>query len=106
VPQVPQLRLSLPTSTHCPEQLLSPLGHATTQTPAEQAIPGPQALLHAPQLAGSDWMLAQVVPQTVSPGGQVVTQLPCRQAVPTPQTCPHWPQFRLSLPVLTHCVLQ
>jgi hypothetical protein len=58
VAQVPQWSGSYWRSVHAPPQCCCVLGHAATQRPFEHAEPVGQAIPHAPQLAGSLWVLA------------------------------------------------
>jgi hypothetical protein len=63
VPQFPQLLLSDRGSTQTPLQRICGTGHL--HTPLTQERPGAHTLPHVPQLAGSVWVLTQVVPQAV-----------------------------------------
>lgn len=90
VPQVPQLFLSVWTSTQLDEQHVG--------VPASQTVP------HAPQLSLSEVVTAQyAVPasgwQSVEPV-HAVPHAPVEQTSPLGQTFPHEPQFALSVCVV------
>jgi hypothetical protein len=70
------------------------------QTPALQTWPIPQALLHAPQFAGSLEGSTQAFPQEIWPAGH--THAPALHVWPIPQAFAHAPQFATSLVTSTH----
>ncbi len=93
----------------------------TWQRPATQALPGAQALLHAPQWRLSLWVFTQkselpASPTPASPeaaplqrarvGPQSTPQRPMAQTRPAGQALPQAPQFARSVSVVTHAPLQ
>lgn len=87
-----------------PPQLCCPTGQPLTQTPAAQNWPGAQAILHAPQLAGSAAVTVQVPPHDVAPAGQ--THDPSLHTRSAEQAAPQVPQFSAALRTSTHPPLQ
>ena len=62
MPHMPQLRVLVWRSTQAlkpppKSQLVKPLAHMLSQTPATQRCPGSQRFMHAPQLLASPWRL-------------------------------------------------
>ena len=66
-PHIPQWALSVCVSRHVPAHSVWPDGHDTTQRPAVQIWPAPQALSHIPQCSRSVWRSRHTEPHTVSP---------------------------------------
>lgn len=78
--------LSRETSTQDMPHTVSPVGQLKTHLPPEHMKPAEQTLPHAPQFAGSFWVLEHWPEQFVSPLGQLRTQFPCRHTLPAGQT--------------------
>lgn len=85
-PQLPQLLLLLVRSTQAPPQ---PVIAAPQQTPAEQVVPAPHAVLQPPQ-----WF------ESVCSS----THAPAQQVEPAAQALPHMPQLAGSVKKFTHAV--
>jgi hypothetical protein len=99
---MPQLFVSVVTSTHAVPQAVCPAGQL--HAPALQVWPAAQALPHAPQLSGSVWNVTgstQPVPHIALSAGHVATHAePEQNGVAAGQTVPHAPQFMPSAAVL------
>jgi hypothetical protein len=92
VVQAPQCAGSLVRSTHTPEQLVWPAGHA--QTPALHTMPPLQTMPQPPQLFGSVVSLTHAPPQLVKLEGQPADEhAPAVQLPVGPQLLPHAPQL-------------
>jgi hypothetical protein len=104
LPQLPQLALLVCRLTHCPLQLVVPLGQLherlTHEAPPAQATP------HPPQFFESIARSTQPPLHAVSPAPQPFPHTPALQTRFVPQALPQEPQFARSELVLTHVPLQ
>ena len=84
-----------------------PVAHDELHLPATHSVVVPlQAVPHLPQLAGSLFRFAQVVPHSDCPTVQVTAHLLLTQFCPVAHAVPQAPQFELSLVRLTQVVPQ
>lgn len=103
VPHVPQLFGSKSVSVHEPEQTSSVDAHDPAQAPSLQTSPVAQALLQAPQFAGSTSVFVQVPLQSVDAKPvQLRTHAPFVQTSPVAQALLHAPQCARSAFVSRH----
>ncbi len=65
--QAPQWTTLVARSTHAPPHWLSPAEQAEAHEPAWQIVPAGQTTPHAPQFAGSLWVLTHDALQATSP---------------------------------------
>jgi len=93
---LPQLDLSLVTSTHVPLQKVRPMGHK--HNPLKQLIPGGQAFPHEPQLSESNLVSLHVPLQRARPARH--EHLPFMQAASSGHASGHELQFSRSMLVL------
>ncbi len=110
LPQAPQFSTSEPVATHCPLQLVVPVGQLSVHTPFEQTFPDPQAVPHAPQLLLSVCLFTHALPHSESPVPQLGVHVPLAHAMLPPvgaagQALPQAPQLLLSVAVLTQAPL-
>ncbi len=75
-----------------------------TQAPPSQDTPVAHAFPQPPQLLGSVWVFAQLLPHKVPPLGQV--QVPLVQVCPVAHNAPHFPQLLASVCVSVQPLLQ
>lgn len=91
LPQPPQFRGSVRSSTQRLPHVRVPAGQVATQAPrAHRGVPPPHVVPHAPQLAGSLRVFTQPAPQSVRPGRHSHT--PPAQASSSAQVVPQSPQ--------------
>jgi hypothetical protein len=89
------------TSTHVPEQLVSPLGH--WHVPLKHCVPPPHLVPQVPQLAASDLVSVQPMLHAVRPVVQAAVHALAEHSVVVPlHLVPHAPQLSGSLVVSTH----
>jgi hypothetical protein len=103
LPQKPQLRRSVATSTQAPLQFVRPTPHESEHAPCEQTWPL-QATPHPPQLFGSAIVSTQAPLQSAYPVAQV--QIPAVQTWEVPQATSQPPQWAASLLMSAHPVPQ
>jgi len=98
----PQLALSVRLLMQAPLHSMLPVGQ--THWLSVQDCPGAHLLPQAPQLFGSAVTARHVPLQYTVPSGH--THVPPVQVEGAPHALPQVPQLKLSLPVLTHALLQ
>jgi hypothetical protein len=111
VPQAPQWRVSLLTSTHSlvPAPVVHevlPAAHVALHVPPLQTCPSAQTVPHCPQLRELDCVSTHKSPHATSPTPQLKTHLPASQEAPMPQRKPQVPQLLSSLFRSTQALLQ
>jgi hypothetical protein len=99
VPQLPQLRLSVISSTHVPLHAVPVPGQL--QTPAVHAEPIGHALPHVPQFDVLMLVSTHVLPHAVPPPGHAHT--PAVHVEPSGHVLPHVPQLSVLVCVFTQC---
>jgi hypothetical protein len=109
-PHAPQCTTFALGSTHAPAQDKVPGGHASMQSPPEQASVAPQRTPHPPQLPGSICAWTQAFPHRAKPGRQVKSQAPAwHRGTPNDgavQALPQPPQCSGSVAVVLHAPAQ
>lgn len=101
LPQRPQLSGSFARFVHPLEHAVSPTPHP--QSPFAHRTPGPHESPHAPQFAGSVWVLTHR-PLHGIVGRPQIWQLPALQIDPPAHTRPHDPQLFGSVARFAHVV--
>jgi hypothetical protein len=86
-------------STHVPEQLVSPLGH--WHAPLKHCVPPAHLVPQVPQLAGSDWVSVQPMLHAVKPVEQVAVHALDEQTWVPVHLVPQAPQSSGSFVVST-----
>ncbi len=67
LPHIPQLLLSLETSTQLAPHIIEPAVHEVAHAPPRQKLPAGHAVPHIPQLVGSALVSTQREPQRTLP---------------------------------------
>src|SRR3569623_3014858 len=81
----------------------APVTITGTHVPAEQPLPGPHFVPHAPQLASSSPLLTHLLPHAASGAGHVPVQpFDTQYGLPAGHTLPHAPQLFGSTDVMMH----